>query len=135
MTLKGHSGLVDSVEFSSNEKWLASGSYDYTVKLWNVSTGACQSTLNERSNVVFSIAFLPDGEFLASGSDNHTVKLWDLSTGACQARSKLPLLSSAYLGCEICRRDKISRFIRYKAARDLPISYLLDITCREWAVR
>eukprot|EP00182_Erythrolobus_australicus_P001950 CAMPEP_0185833472 /NCGR_PEP_ID=MMETSP1353-20130828/2962_1 /TAXON_ID=1077150 /ORGANISM="Erythrolobus australicus, Strain CCMP3124" /LENGTH=51 /DNA_ID=CAMNT_0028531767 /DNA_START=37 /DNA_END=189 /DNA_ORIENTATION=+ len=39
--LNGHSDEVWSVAFSTDGKWLATGSWDYTVKLWNVATGEC----------------------------------------------------------------------------------------------
>jgi len=35
-TLEGHSGPVNSVSFSPDGSWLASGSWDGTVKLWRV---------------------------------------------------------------------------------------------------
>jgi WD40 repeat protein len=37
-TLQGHSGHVNSVEFSRDSKYLASGSSDNTAKLWSVES-------------------------------------------------------------------------------------------------
>ena len=39
-TLAGHSDLVFSVDFSPDGKYLASGSKDTLVKIWNAKTGA-----------------------------------------------------------------------------------------------
>jgi WD40 repeat protein len=39
LTLKGHSGLVHSVSFSPDGKWIVSGSSDGTVKVWDAQTG------------------------------------------------------------------------------------------------
>jgi PKD repeat protein len=80
-TLEGHTSSVFSVAFSPDGKLLASGSWDDTVKLWEVSTGQEVRTLEGHTNSVWSVAFSPDGKLLASGSLDDTVKLWDAATG------------------------------------------------------
>jgi WD40 repeat protein len=79
--LQGHSNSVDSVSFSPNGKTLASGSYDKTIKLWNLETGQAIRTLYGHSDYVISVSFSPDGKTLASGSYDKTIKLWNLETG------------------------------------------------------
>jgi WD40 repeat protein len=83
----GHSDSIDSVAFSPDGKTLASGSWDKTIKLWDVSTGTELRTLKQSSSVD-SVAFSPDGTTLASASSANssaggdaTIKLWDISTG------------------------------------------------------
>ena len=39
LTLKGHSGTVNSVSFSPDGKRIVSGSYDNTLKVWDTQTG------------------------------------------------------------------------------------------------
>jgi WD40 repeat protein len=58
--------------------WLASGGWDFTVKLWDVNTGKEKNTLMEHSGSVTSVAFSPDSSLLASGSLDGTIKLWDI---------------------------------------------------------
>ena len=82
-TLEGHGNLVTSVCFSPDGRWLASGSYDGTVRLWDVETGACVRTLQGHGDFVTSVCFSPDGRMVASGSADETVRLWDVETGAC----------------------------------------------------
>jgi WD40 repeat protein len=38
-TLQGHTAVVSSVAYSPDSKTLASGSFDRTIKLWDVTTG------------------------------------------------------------------------------------------------
>jgi WD40 repeat protein len=39
-TLTGHSGWVRSVSYSPDGRYIASGSYDRTIKIWDATTGA-----------------------------------------------------------------------------------------------
>ena len=78
-TLKGHTTHVRSVAFSPDGKTLASGSYDKTIKLWNVASGKNTATLNGHTGWVISVAFSPDGKTLATGSTDGSVKLWDVA--------------------------------------------------------
>jgi WD40 repeat protein len=101
MTMKGHQGWVCSVAYAPEASLdnstgngclssgvrtiLASGSSDYTIKFWDVSTGQCLSTL-QSNRWIRAIAFSPKGDTLASGSGDHLLKLWDIQTGACLRR-------------------------------------------------
>jgi len=73
------------VAFSPDGNFIASGSYDNTVRLWNPATGTCCSTLEGHSSLVLSVEFSPDGKLLASGSCDYTVRLWDLAMGPVAA--------------------------------------------------
>ncbi|KAF9518607.1 hypothetical protein BS47DRAFT_220629 [Hydnum rufescens UP504] len=84
-TLIGHSDRVSSVAFSPDGLWLASGSYDCTLCLWDAMSGAHVTTLQGHSHGITSIAFSPDSFRLASGSYDCTLRLWDLISGACIA--------------------------------------------------
>ena len=74
---------VSSVAFSPDGQYLASGSWDKTVKLWRVETGECTRTMEGHSDWCESVAFSPDGQYLASGSYDNTVKLWRVESGEC----------------------------------------------------
>ena len=79
-TLEGHAGGVRSVSFSPDGITLASGSWDGTVRLWDVATHTTISTLEGHAEGVPSVSFSPDGATLASGSWDGTVRLWDVAT-------------------------------------------------------
>jgi WD40 repeat protein len=70
--------MVNSVAFSPDGKYLASGSQDKIVKLWSVQSQKEVTTLKGHSDSVESVAFSPDGKYLASGSRDKTVKLWSM---------------------------------------------------------
>jgi len=59
-----------SVSFNSNDL-LASGSYDRTVKIWDVTTGECIKTLTGQKGAVKSLSFSSQ-DLLASGSYDRT---------------------------------------------------------------
>jgi serine/threonine protein kinase len=80
-TINGHSDWVFTVAFSPDGEMLASGSFDNTIKLWEIKTGNLIKTLEGHTYWVNSVAFSPDGEILASGSWDWTIKLWDIKTG------------------------------------------------------
>jgi WD40 repeat protein len=76
--LKGHTDWVRSVAFSPDGKTLASGSWDETIRLWDVKTGKNTATLKGHAGKVESVAFSPDGQTLASGNWEKTIKLWTM---------------------------------------------------------
>ena len=79
--LRGHTNPVFSVAFSPDGKTLASGSYDDTIRLWEVATGAEIRELTGHTGNVYGVAFSPDGRILASGSYDDTIRLWEVATG------------------------------------------------------
>ncbi|MBE9088845.1 serine/threonine protein kinase [Microcystis aeruginosa LEGE 11464] len=80
-TLTGHSGTVDSLAYSPDGRYLASGSCDNTIKIWEVATGKELRTLTGHSGSVYSVVYSPDGRYLASGNDDKTIKIWEVATG------------------------------------------------------
>ena len=78
-TLEGPTAEVWSVAFSPDGHLLASGSWDKTVRLWEVATGTLVRTLEGHTGQVNIVAFSPDGRLLASGSGDGTVRLWGVA--------------------------------------------------------
>ena len=69
-------GVVYSVSFSPDNKLIASGGSDKTVKLWNAD-GSKHATLTGHEDVVSSVNFSSDGESIISSSADKTVRIWN----------------------------------------------------------
>ena len=65
--LKGHKDRVSKARFSPCGTYIASASWDRTVKLWKRSDGSLVATLSEHDDRVEHLAFSPDGKTLSSG--------------------------------------------------------------------
>jgi WD40 repeat protein len=76
--LCGHLDLVNSVAISPDGRYLASGSRDGTVKLWNLANGEALQTLQGHSGWVNCVAFDSHGNYLISSSADKTIKIWSL---------------------------------------------------------
>ena len=78
-TFTGHTRAVKSVSFHPNGQILASGSWDKTIKLWNIRTGQEIYTFTGHQLQVTSVAFSSQG-ILASASFDRTIRLWQSDT-------------------------------------------------------
>ena len=83
----GHTQSVLSVAFSPDGKTLASGSWDTTIRLWDVETQQHKASLTQHTYGIWAVAFSPDGKTLASSSPG-SIRLWDVETGQHKARLK-----------------------------------------------
>jgi eukaryotic-like serine/threonine-protein kinase len=74
LTYKGHTGEVQALAWSPDSRYLASGSWDGTVQVWNATTGRRRLAFQSHADDVASLAWSPDGERIASAAGN--VLVW-----------------------------------------------------------
>ncbi|KAF8924554.1 sulfur metabolite repression control protein-like protein SconB [Dissophora ornata] len=76
---RGHTDGVMCLQF--DDSFLMTGSYDNTVKVWNIETGECLRTLTGHALCVRALHF--DEAKLITGSMDRTLKIWNYHTGQC----------------------------------------------------
>jgi WD40 repeat protein len=62
---------------------LASGSWDKTVRLWNLASGRVKAELKGHRDKVSAVAFVDDGTLMSAGWDG-AIRLWDVATLTCR---------------------------------------------------
>ena len=76
--IAAHPKPVRSADITPDGKLVASGSQDYTAKIWNAQTGKLVDTLPTMRGSYQVVGFSPDGTLLAGGSEEALV-LWDVT--------------------------------------------------------
>jgi hypothetical protein len=90
--LTDHHSKVSTVTIAPDGTWLAAGTGDGTVLIWDTATWKEPAALIGHKNAVNAVAIAPDGTSLAVGGDG-TVIIWDKATG--QQAELIPLTSLA----------------------------------------
>jgi WD40 repeat protein len=87
---------VNAVAIAPDGSWLATGSNDGTVRIWDAATGQERAVHTGHSQSVNAVAIAPDGSWLATGSSDRTIRICDATTGRFQA---LMRVENAILAC------------------------------------
>jgi cytochrome c len=78
--LEGHEGPIAALAVSPDGIWLASASWDHTVRLWPLGSGDARALTGHQDNVN-GVAFLPDGRVVSAGYDA-TLRIWPAGDGS-----------------------------------------------------
>jgi WD40 repeat protein len=84
-TIRHAEGLVRSVAYSPDGRFLVTAATDETVQLWEARTGKHLRIFRGHTHShVLDAAFSPNGRTIASGAMDGTVRLWDRESGQCE---------------------------------------------------
>ena len=97
-SLRGHSHFVQDVVISGDGAFALSGSWDGTLRLWDLASGNTTRRFVGHAKDVLSVAFSVDNRQIVSGSRDKTIKLWNTLGGGTPSRSRRVTPS----GCPAC---------------------------------
>lgn len=77
IVLQGHTHHVYTIKWCpGNPKILASGAFDYSVRLWDVSTQQCLYCIQKHTQPIYTICFSPKGNYFVSGGIDTKLYIW-----------------------------------------------------------
>ena len=79
--LRGHDRNIWEVQFSPSAPDLATGSFDYSARIWDLASGKTVRTLRGHSQAIVGLDYRPGGRLLATSGDDSTIRLWRLGDG------------------------------------------------------
>jgi WD40 repeat protein len=105
---EGHTNTVWAVAPNADFRNALTGSWDKTLRLWDLKSGACLRVFEGHAGEVFPVAVSPDFTFALSGSADKTLKIWDLESGACLREFGVKTSThenSAYFAAVVAKAD------------------------------
>lgn len=78
---KGHENWITAVTVLPDKRRMVTGSYDKTLRLWDLKTGVVLKKMEGHRNMVWGSTVSRDGRLIASGDANGEVIVWHGETG------------------------------------------------------
>jgi len=83
-SLKGHTVTVSALGITPNGNLLVSGSYDKTLRVWDLERGQSIQEMSGHTEGIGKVLITPDGERVISLAFDGSIRVWDITTGSCQ---------------------------------------------------
>jgi len=78
--MTGHQQPVNHVCYSPDGRYIASASFDKSVKLWHGASGKFITTFRAHVQAVYQVCWSADSRLLVSSSKDSTMKVWDITS-------------------------------------------------------
>jgi len=77
----GHTKEVEVIALSNDNKYMYTGSADYTIKLWETESALELRTYRGHNATITAICVTSDNYNIISASDDGTIRIWNVETG------------------------------------------------------
>jgi WD40 repeat protein len=88
LTFSGHTDRVTSICLTEDKYYAISGSWDDSIRVWDILSGKCIRVIKGHASWVTSICLHPNGKTLISASRDSFLKSWEIQSGKCLATFK-----------------------------------------------
>ena len=78
---KGHSKYITAYDFSSDNKFVVTGSHDNSIILWSLESGREIRMFNRHTDPIHSVKFSNDNKKILTSAADNTAKVFDVMTG------------------------------------------------------
>lgn len=124
--LRGHADYVLSFALSNDGRTVISGSYDESIKRWEIESGLELQTINMQKARIYCMAHASSRALLATGHDNSNAFVWDLNEKAIALKYHLHLLGEGSGGWPV-ESMTISPDSRFLACGQLGQVFVWDL--------
>jgi WD40 repeat protein len=102
-----HSNIVYAVTWSRDGKFIVTGSYDKTARVWEADTGWPVGPPLHHPDIVDAVAISPDGTMLATGCDDKVARLWKFPQPLDWAPERIQLWIEVTTGMTLTESDAV----------------------------